>query len=490
MWANALNTVYILLVVLISIFGLHALIITALYLLHYREKYRPAKIPHPWPVVAVQLPIFNEQSVAERMIDSICALDYPGDRLVIQILDDSTDGTTDIARQCVAHYREQGVNIELLHRSERVGYKAGALSAALERTQAEFIAIFDADFIPPRDYLRRVIPFFYQDARTGMVQARWGHLNRESNLLTRVQALMLDGHHVIEQVARSRSNLLLNFNGTGGVWRAACIRESGGWQSDTMAEDVDLSYRAQMRGWRLVFLPDLIVPGEIPVSMTIFKKQQARWTFGHIQTFRKLIVRLWRSPGLTIWQRLGGTFHLSANFGQIAALLMFLLSLPLVLLHPRQSNSIGLISMAASGPTVLFAAAQIFGYRREGFRCRAGRLLLLPGLVVIAIGLTASNTLAVLDVFTGRKMVWNVTPKARANGRSAGSGPVPALVWFEICLSIYCAAGLSLALRSAPDLIPLTALGMVSYGLVGFLSLVESARPNKPGKVQVEMARQ
>lgn len=489
-WANGLNILYIALVVLISIYGLHALVITTLYLIHRRRKEIFAQHVQEWPLVTVQLPLYNEQSIVDRMIDTVCALDYPKDRLVIQILDDSTDATTEIASLRVDHYREQGFNIHLLHRYERLGYKAGALHQAMEQSGADYVAIFDADFVPDPQFLKRVLPYFSGNSHIGMIQTRWGHLNRDANLITRLQALFLDGHQVVEQVARSRSDLLLNFNGTGGVWKAECIRDCGGWQWDTLSEDIDISYRAQMHGWKLVFLPEIIVPGELPVSLTVFKKQQYRWTFGHIQVFRKLFIQLWTTPGLTIWQRLGGSFHLSANFVQIAALLMFLLSVPLALLHPKQPSSLGLISMASCGPTILFGISQIFGYR-DGFKRSIERLAHLPMLVLLAIGLTASNSAAVFSVFAGRKLVWSVTPKASSNGaHKHNGGVVPLMVWAEIGLSIYCAVGLSLALRGAPDLIPLTILGMISYGYVGCSGLVESNRPQKPRAVHVEMARE
>lgn len=487
-WANGLNYLYITLVILLSIYGLHALAITTLYLIHRREKPKAAPHQGEWPLVAVQIPLYNEQGIVDRMIDSICALDYPKDRLIIQVLDDSTDATTEIAALRVGHYQEQGYNIHLLHRSDRRGYKAGALHEAFGQTSADYITIFDADFVPDAQFLKRVLPYFSNDPRIGMVQTRWGHLNRGANLITRIQALFLDGHQVVEQVARSRSKMLLNFNGTGGVWKAECIRDCGGWQWDTLAEDVDISYRAQMRGWKLMFLPDLIVPGELPVSLTVFKKQQYRWTFGHIQVCRKLCSRLWTTPGLTIWQRLGGTFHLSTNFAQIAALVMFLLSVPLALLHPRQPQSLGLISMATSGPTILFAVSQIFGYK-DGFKRMLDRLIHLPMLVMIAIGMTISNSAAVFAVFAGQKMNWSVTPKASQNGvQKAGGSAVSLVAWSEIALSIYCAVGLSLALRGAPELIPLTVLGMLSYGYVGCSSLVENSRPQKPSTVKIEMA--
>ncbi len=494
MWASALNYVYITLVVLLSIYGLHALIITALYLLRFREKPKPAEPPKEWPLVAVQLPLFNEQSAAEHMIDTVCAFDYPKDRLIIQVLDDSTDQTTELVAQQIEHYRQLGFNIELLHRTDRSGYKAGALAKAMMKTEAEFVAIFDADFVPPPKFLKQVLPHFAADPSIGLVQTRWGHLNRSANLLTRTQALLLDGHQVVEQVARSRSNLLLNFNGTGGIWRSQCIRDCGGWQWDTLSEDIDISYRAQLKGWRLVFLPDLIVPGEVPQTMLTFKKQQNRWTFGHIQVFLKLFPKLWITPGLTMPQRLAGTFHLSTNFIHLAALTTFLLSVPLALLHPKQPSSLGLVSMASCGPSILFAVSQIFGYK-DGFKRLVDRLLHLPVLVLLAIGLTVSNSWAVLGVLTGRKMVWSVTPKRSLNKKGAGmqSITVPVMVWVEIALSIYCAVGLSLALRHAPELIILTALGMLSFGYVGGSGLVESNRPKKDSKVtvdQVEMARQ
>ena len=493
MWASALNYVYITLVVIVSVYGLHAIIITALYLLRFRQRTEPAIQPMQWPLVAIQLPLFNEQATAEHMIDTVCAFDYPKDKLIIQVLDNSTDQTTEMVRKKVAYYRKQGFNIELLHRTDRKGYKAGALAEAMAKTDAEFVAVFDADFVPQPGFLRQVLPHFSTDPRIGMVQTRWGHLNRNANMLTRTQALFLDGHQVVEQVARSRSGLLLNFNGSGGIWRAECIRDCGGWHWDTLSEDVDISYRAQLRGWRLTFLPDLIVPGEIPETILAFKKQQYRWTFGHIQVFRKLFPKLWRTPGLTLRQRLAGTFHLSTNFIQLAALATFLLSLPLALLHPKQPSSLGLISLASLGPSLLFAVSQIFGYK-DGYKRLIDRLLHLPLLVMLAIGMTLSNSSAVIGVFVGQKMVWSVTPKRqRSNSKKPQrSFTVPAVVWMEIAISIYCAISLSLAIRNAPELIPLTALGMLSFGFVGYSSLVESNRPKKTSKVtvdQVEMAQ-
>jgi cellulose synthase/poly-beta-1,6-N-acetylglucosamine synthase-like glycosyltransferase len=491
-WTIAINYLYIAFIILLSIYGLHALIISTLFLLKFRKKYEPAEAPDEWPLVSVQLPLFNEQSAAEHMIDTVCAFDYPKDRLIVQVLDDSTDHTTELVHQKIEYYRGLGFNIELLHRTDRQGYKAGALAEALSTTKAEYLAIFDADFVPPPCFLQQVLPYFSKDPRIGMVQTRWGYLNRNANMLTRTQALFLDGHQVVEQVARSRSDLLFNFNGSGGVWRSECIRDCGGWHWDTLSEDIDISYRAQLKNWKLIFLPELIVPTEVPMTMSMFKKQQYRWTFGHIQVFRKLFPTIWTAPGLNLAQRLGASFHLSTNLVQIAALSTFLLCVPLVMLHAELPSSIAMISLATSGPTIMFAISQIFGYK-DGYLNMVKRLAQLPVLILLAIGLTISNSKAVLSALTGGKMVWSVTPKRSMNKNGDRQGhTVPAVVWMEIALSIYCAIGLSLAIRHAPDLIPLTALGMLSFGYVGYSSLVESNKPKKTSKVavdKVEMAQ-
>jgi hypothetical protein len=298
----------------------------------------------------------------------------------------------------------------------------------------------------------------------------------------------------VEQVARSRSDLLLNFNGSGGVWRTACLRDSGGWNWDTLAEDIDISYRAQLKGWKLVFLPDFIIPAEIPLTMTAFKKQQNRWTFGHIQVFLKLIGRIWSVPRLTLAQRLGATFHLSTNFIQVAGLISFLLTVPLALIHPKEPPSLGLISLASAGPTILFAVSQIFGYQ-DGFKRTLDRLLHLPLLCLVAVGLTLSNSLSVIGAVTGSKMVWSVTPKNPQKLHAGNSGQnasfsAPPMVWFEILLSLYCTAALSISLVHAHEFIAVSALGMLSYGYVGFTGLVESGQPPKKTSTSIEMVQQ
>jgi cellulose synthase/poly-beta-1,6-N-acetylglucosamine synthase-like glycosyltransferase len=496
MWLNILNSLYIILLAIISLFGFNALIITILYLFRFLQKKPCPQPPKDWPLIAVQIPLYNEEFVAERIIDKICAFDYPKDKLIIQVLDDSTDKTTEIARQRVAFHHKLGCNIVLIHRDNRKGYKAGALNNGLLKTRAEFIAVFDADFLPSPDYLRKVIPHLTSNPKLGMVQARWGHINRESNLITRTQALFLDGHQIVEQVARSRSGLLCNFNGSGGVWRAQCIRESGGWQTDTLSEDIDLSFRAQMQGWKLTFLPDLVIPGEIPPGISIFKQQQYRWNFGYAQVMKKLMVKLWRSHNLSIAQRFFGSFQLAANLNHLAGLFIFLLSVPLALLHPKQPSSLGLISIATSGPTILFAAAQIFGYPDSPLR-KIYRLIHIPVLVLLSIGTSITNSQAVLSALSGKQAEFIRTPKYNLNGKGKNleqkkrGENASAKVWIELLFCIYMAIGLSIALQRAPELIPLTALGMISFGFVGFAELAESrssqgmAKPENASQVEL-----
>ena len=490
MWDTILGYIYIGLVIVISVFGMHSLVLSGLFLLRYRKRQKPPATPAVWPVVAVQLPLYNEKYVAERLIDAVCAFDYPIDRLVIQVLDDSTDETTERVLQYVAHYQARGYQIQMLHRDNRQGYKAGALQEALAHTEAEFAAVFDADFLPPPDFLRRTIPYFMEDARLGMVQGRWGHLNRDYNLVTRAEALFLDGHVIVEQVARSRSGLLFNFNGSGGVWRIACIHDAGGWQSDTFSEDIDLSYRAQMSGWHMKFLPDLIVPAEIPPSITAFKKQQYRWAFGVIQVLMKTFRRLWTDPTLTLPQRLAGTFHLSTNLVHPFGLTIFLISLPLALLAPKQPSSLGWISLVSCGPSVMFALAQIVGYR-DGPR----RLLSLPVLILIGIGIAISNTKAVFLALTGHQTIWDRTPKYNLENKkdawqaTAYKINIDIVTWMELFMAGYMAFGLGVALERAPGMLPLMVLGLLSFGYVSGMSLVEQQRrpPKKASRArQVE----
>src|SRR5205809_371574 len=285
---------YFFVLIILAVYGWHRYYLVYLYLTNRDKEPKTGPTLSPQPVVTIQLPLYNEMYVADRLIAAVCAIDYPRELVEIQVLDDSADETRSIAESAVRRFAAQGVDIKYFHREDRVGFKAGALEAGLKTARGEFICIFDADFIPTSDFLRRLMPHF-GDPGVGMVQARWGHINADYSLLTKIQAILLDGHFVLEHGGRNRSGRFFNFNGTAGVWRRASIEDAGGWQHDTLTEDLDLSYRAQLRGWQFVFVSDVIAPAEVPVEMNAFKSQQHRWAKGSVQTCRKLLPRILRS---------------------------------------------------------------------------------------------------------------------------------------------------------------------------------------------------
>ena len=396
---------------ILAIYGWHRYYLVYLYL---KNKHKaPLALPPltDLPRVTVQLPIFNEMYVADRLIDTVCEMDYPRDRLEIQVLDDSTDETTEIAELAVRRHAARGFNIRFIHRVDRRGYKAGALEAGLKESTAPFIAIFDADFIPPRDFLHKTLPYFATDPKIGMVQARWGHINQDYSLLTKIQSILLDAHFVLEHGGRNRAGCFFNFNGTAGVWRREAIETSGGWQHDTLTEDLDLSYRAQLGGWRFIFLPDVVSPAEVPVEMNSFKSQQHRWAKGSIQTCIKLLPRILRSKQpLTV--KAEAFFHLSANFNY---LLMSLLS---ILMFPSMwvRYNMGWSEMLLIDVPLFFAATASVGNfyvvsQRELYTDWRQRLRYLPFLMSIGIGLCVNNTRAVLEAIFGKQSEFARTPK-------------------------------------------------------------------------------
>ena len=326
---------------LLAIYGVHRSFLVYLYMKHRNRAPARSSTSHPLPPVTVQLPIFDEMYVAERLIDAVCKLDYPRELLEIQVLDDSIDETRQIAEAAVYRHVAEGIDIRYLHRDDRRGFKAGALEAGLKIARGQLIAVFDADFTPSPDFLRRTIPVF-ADPAVGMVQARWGHLNSDYSLLTRIQSIFLDGHFVLEHGGRYRAGLFFNFNGTAGVWRRAAIDSAGGWQDDTLTEDLDLSYRAQLVGWKFVFLQELESLAELPVEMNAFKTQQRRWAKGSVQTCRKLLPLILRST-LPLRVKTEAFFHLSANFNYLLMLALSLLLFPAVYIRypPRLVRAVG-----------------------------------------------------------------------------------------------------------------------------------------------------
>jgi cellulose synthase/poly-beta-1,6-N-acetylglucosamine synthase-like glycosyltransferase len=395
----------------LSIYGIHRYIIVYLYLKHRKNVPKPAGQFDRLPTVTVQLPIFNERYVVERLLDAVAKIDYPSDRLQIQVLDDSTDDTTQIAAARVAQLKAAGLDVELIHRENRQGFKAGALEEGLRSCKGDFVLILDADFLPSPDILHKTIHFF-TDPKIGMIQTRWGHINREYSLLTRVQAMFLDGHLLLEQTARSRSGRFFNFNGTAGLWRRSCIAEAGGWQHDTLTEDLDLSYRAQLRGWRFIFLADLVTPAELPVEINGFKSQQHRWTKGSIQTCKKLLPTIWRSD-LPFLIKFESTAHLTSNFAYL------LLALLCVLLHPSVGAALGTGKMRAIfldipifvATSVSVAIFYIFAQKALHPKTWPLQMLLLPFLLALGVGLSINNARAVLEAVFNRQSEFTRTPK-------------------------------------------------------------------------------
>ena len=437
----------------------------------------PPPAPTTWPRVTVQLPLYNEQNVVERIIDAAAALDYPPALLHIQVLDDSTDATVALAAARVAHHAAVGLRISHVRRPTREGYKAGALRHGLNETDGEFVAIFDADFIPEPDFLRRTIPYFLQDERVGVVQARWGHLNQNESLLTRLQAFGLDAHFLIEQVGRTFAGFFINFNGTGGVWRRSCIADAGGWHIDTLTEDLDLSYRAQLRGWRFVYRPEIVAPAELPAAMDALKSQQFRWTKGAAETARKHLGAVWYSK-LPLAAKLHASFHLLNSSVYIVILLMALLSVPLVFVR-AQYREFQVVFQLASVFLLGFAPLIYYYYtawrlahpNRPLWRYPVFFLLFLS----VSMGLALHNARAVTLGWLGRRTPFVRTPKvgtgslAKQRYRTGGVG---GLVVLEGLLAAYFAFGFGAGLYFRDlGLLPFHSLLTIGFGAVCYYSM-------------------
>lgn len=469
---SALEIIYVGAALLLTVYALNSWILTLLFLRHRQDLPPRPEIRH-FPQVTVQLPIFNEALVVERLIDSVVRLDWPRDRLQIQVLDDSTDETTAIAQASVDVYRAQGIGIELVHRTDRRGFKAGALKEGLKGARGEFIAIFDADFVPDADWLHQTIPYFLDQPRLGMIQTRWAHLNRDYSFLTRAQAIALDGHFAVEQTARQRSGLLMNFNGTAGVWRRRCITDAGGWQGDTISEDLDLSYRAQLRGWQFLFLPDVAAPAEIPPQLAAFKRQQFRWAKGSIQCLKKLAwpVIAARLPLVVRWQAL---VHLSTYLIHPLMVLLLLVTLPLMLAAGHLHGPLGLLSLVSLGPPLMYAVSQRTLYAREW----PGRYAFMPGLMLLGTGVALSNTRAVIEALLGVGNVFRRTPKFRIERRgdrwldSRYVLPLDGLVVAELALAAYAMATVGVAMwKGNMFAVPFLLLYAGGFGYVGMQGL-------------------
>jgi len=472
---------YFAILFVLSIYGVHRYFILLLYYKHYKHGPResaPTMTREELPSVTIQLPLYNECYVARRAIEAVAAIRYPKELLRIQILDDSTDETQRIAREVTEELRRDGIRAEYVHRMDRAGFKAGALKAGLEMIDDELVAVFDADFVPPADFLEKTVVHF-KDKNIGMVQTRWGYLNREYSLLTRVQSVLLDGHFMLEHTARSLSGRFFNFNGTGGVFRRRAILESGGWDGDTLTEDLDLSYRAQLSGWKFKFLPDVVCPSELPVDIFGFKNQQHRWTKGSIQVGRKLLPTIWRSR-VPLKVKFEATFHLSANLSYL--LLVFLSALmPFSVMFRSRALQQGSIVWEALvfGLTtisifVFYAVAQ-----RELYADWRVRVRDVPLILALGIGMCINNAWAVAEALVGHNTPFVRTAKYRIeNFRDRWKGKIYRSVrrpsfFVELFLAAYMTGALAVVVSLGQwAAIPYVLLFVTGYVYVFALSLI------------------
>ncbi len=469
---------YFLVLIVLAAYGLHRY-----WLVYTYFKYRQNLPPPPpelesWPKVTIQLPIYNERYVIERLVEAVSRLEYPRERMEMQVLDDSTDDTCEVARACVERYQALGLPISYHHRANRAGFKAGALAEGLKIATGEFITIFDADFLPAPDFLRRTLPYFHH-AQIGMVQTRWAYINRDYSALTEVESILLDGHFVIEHGARSRRGCFFNFNGTAGVWRRTAIEDAGGWEHDTLTEDTDLSYRAQLRGWRFLYLPDLECPSELPVEMNAFKTQQARWAKGLMQTAKKILPRVFRSA--EPWHvKAEAFFHLTANISYPLMVLLSTMLLPAMIVRFYQGwfqmlvIDLPLFLASTCSISSFYLTAQRALYPKTWKRT----FLYLPLVMAVGIGISVRNARAVLEAIFGVRSEFARTPKYRIEGagdtwlkkgyrNSAGWMPL-----VEVALGLYFAATVVYAFQNENyATVPFLLLFVWGYLYTGLMSL-------------------
>lgn len=493
-WGLIVIYAYFILLFVLCLYGIHRYVMVFLY---YRYKNKPHVPPaefKEFPVVTIQLPTFNEMYVAERLIDSVCAIRYPREKLEIQVLDDSIDECQDVCKRAVAKWQAAGLDIQYIHRVDRTGYKAGALDNGLKTAKGEFVAVFDADFVPTPDFLEKTIHHF-TDEKVAVVQTRWDHVNRDYSNLTNVQAILLDGHFMIEHTARNRSGRFMNFSGTAGLWRKCAIADSGGWTADTLTEDLDISFRAQMRGWRFVFLPNLTTPAELPVEMSAFKTQQHRWAKGSAQTSRKLLWDVVRCR-IPWFVKLEAVMHLTSNSMYVLALVMSIMMLPCAYFRSQ-------LEWQTSGwlELIIFAAAtvSVCVYYMSSQRETIGsgwlkQLRHVPLLLSVALGLAVNNARAVIEGWLQKGGEFVRTPKHAIAGRQGSvsgkkyRGIRPWMVTaFEFLMGCYFVFIITIsAMSKMYAAIPFQCLFLVGFYYLSLHGVVQ--RLKKPAPAAVECA--
>ncbi len=484
----AILLLYGLLLSFILLFSMVQLQLTVAYL--RRRRGAPEPLPTmegEEPSVTIQLPLYNERHVVERLIDQVARMRWPRDRFEIQVLDDSTDETRTLAEERVAHWRDQGIDIVHVGRPDRSGFKAGALAYGLTLAKGDLIAVFDADFLPPADMLYKIAPWF-ADPKLGMVQTRWGHVNRDGNLLTQLQAFGLDAHFSVEQGGRNSLGHFINFNGTAGVWRKECIVDAGGWQSDTLTEDLDLSYRAQLNGWRFRYLEDVVSPAELPAAMNALKTQQYRWNKGAAECVVKNLPKVLREGSIPVATKLHAVFHLMNSTVFVSILGTALLSVPLLLVkqaHPELKFLFNIAVVFTFALLVLVAFYWVAHRERlRGWRGTLRFLWTFPVFLSVSMGLSLHNALAVIEGYFGRRTPFLRTPKSGVLAKDKViqrdaylKSVISPLTLLEGMIAAYAVLGMIIAFRINDfGLLPYHAMLALGFGAVCYYSVVHSMR--------------
>ncbi len=474
---NFILSLYFLSLSILFGFGIHGLVLLIYYRKTSKETPKELLIPEDLPQVTIQLPMYNEMYVVERLIKSVCNIEYPKDKLEVQILDDSTDETQTICQNIVKEYQMKGFDISYIHRTNRQGFKAGALKEGLVVAKGEFVAIFDADFIPKREFLMKTVPHF-QNPNIGMVQTRWEHLNEDESYLTKAQALALDGHFVIEQQVRNKAGFFINFNGTAGIWRKSCIEDAGNWQADTLTEDLDLSYRAQLKGWKFVFLNNVTSPAELPADINALKTQQFRWTKGAVETAVKILPKVWKAD-LPPKVKFECFIHLTSNIVFPFIILVALLNVPLVIIKNTVAGvdvyySLMSVFVLASVSTFLFYTFSQKAIHWDWQR----RLMLFPVFLAGSMGFAVTNTKAVFEGLIGKKSEFARTPKQgdilkeKAKDIKYRQRKISPVVFFELGLALYFVFGISISIFYLEiAAIPFQLMFLIGFGTIGIMSL-------------------
>ncbi len=495
---------YFLVLIGMSGYGFHRLMMVILYIIHRKNIPQPAGQWDELPLVTIQLPMFNEKFVVEGLLKKVVAIDYPKDKLQIQLLDDSTDDTTQICEEWAAHYRAQGFDMECIHRTDRTGYKAGALEEATPHAKGEYLLILDADFRPEADILKVCMPYF-NDPKIALVQTRWGHINRNKNLLTRLQSIFLDGHFALEQTVRNRSGRYFTFNGTAGIWRKSAIVDGGGWEHDTITEDMDLSYRVQMKGWNFVYLNDYVTPAELPEDIDGFKAQQHRWTKGCIQVCQKMLIDIWRSNA-PLKAKMEATTHLTCNYSYLALILLCFLVIPIStnLVAPTgawdwQSWQMLLVTFslfffATFSVCVFYVAAEIIVRPKRWWTVF---FLVIP-LLALGVGMGVNNAKAVLEAVFGKPSEFVRTPKFGESSegtlsiekRSSGYKALKSIIVpvLELLFGCFFAAIEVIKLMAGDFLgffLMLPFLGFFYTGTASMMRLIESASQKRKAQAKI-----